>query len=318
VISTPGNNTADKKRRQNKLNRQRATIAVGTELAFISNSEFSQTRLSAKAIAQQLEPLLSATNKVDIGQSAADGRRSAQMIRLCSTPLLSSSDEPELFRLMNYCRYRANAARSTLNPRRPNVRKLDEFESFNELADEIRNHIVSANVRLVVSIVKKFADQKNTFDDLFSEGILSLMRATDKFDYARGFRFSTYATCAIRRELANFAERQARQRKRFASGVGELMQSSLEPQLTESLHPAEHSRLYQQLQNFMTALDNREQMILLARYGFQSEEGRKRTFQNLGDELGVCKERVRQLEARALQKLRSMAGAAGFAPELVR
>ena len=60
-------------------------------------------------------------------------------------------------------------------------------ERLEFLGDSILNHIVRANVRLVVSIVKKFTDQKNTFDELFSEGVLSLMRATDKFDFARGF-----------------------------------------------------------------------------------------------------------------------------------
>ena len=303
--------------RNTRRNRVRAEAAVERELAFIGHPEFSKMRLSPKSVTKQLEMLgFSDLPLSDLSHLQASSQRSPLLVRLCSTPLLKGKAEQELFRLMNYCRFRANAARSSINPRRPNMRKLEEFEAFAELADTIRNHIVRANVRLVVSIVKKFADLKNTFDELFSEGVLSLMRATDKFDFARGFRFSTYATCAIRRELANYVERQAKQRKRFNSGVSEMMQSSIEPAMPESLHPAEHSRLYIQLRSLMSSLDNREQMILLARYGFKSEDG-KRTFQNLGDELGVCKERVRQLEARAVEKLRKLANQAGFAPELV-
>ncbi len=297
-------------------NKRRAEKAVQTELSFIPNAEFAKTRLSVRAIRSQMQPLLdSETLELHAASKNISGHHAAHLVRMCSTPLLTAGEERELFRLMNYSKFRGNASRSELNPRRPNLRKLQEFEEFSELASQLRNHIVNANVRLVVSIVKKFADAKNNFDELFSEGVFSLMRAADKFDFARGYRFSTYATCAIRRELAHFVDRQSKQRKRFNSGISESMQSSIEPEMPAGLHPAIHSELFVRLNGLLSELDGREQLILLARYGFDSEEG-KRTFQNLGDELGVCKERVRQLEARALRKLREKAHDMGFNPEL--
>ena len=297
-------------------NKRRAEVAVETELSFIPNADFAKTRLSAKTVRLQMQPLLeSEASELTAASKNISGNHAAHLVRMCSTPLLTAEQERDLFRLMNYSKFRGNSARAALNPRRPNLRKLEEFEEFSDMADRLRNHIVNANVRLVVSIVKKFADVKNNFDELFSEGVLSLMRAADKFDFARGYRFSTYATCAIRRELANFVERQAKRRKRFSSGMSDAMQSSIEPEMPLSLHPAIHSNLFARLNELLSELDGREQLILLARYGFHSEEG-KRTFQNLGDELGVCKERVRQLEARALRKLRDKAHDLGFNPEL--
>ncbi len=298
-------------------NRRRAEHAVSTELSVISNREFAEIRLSPKSVEAHLGHVLSAEKAEILPQGKLNAYRSAHLVQLCSTPLLKADEERELFRMMNYCKHRANASRSVLNPRRPNLRKLDEFEEFYILSDRLRNHIVNANVRLVVSIVKKFADLKNNFDELFSEGVLALMRAADKFDYARGYRFSTYATCAIRRELANYVEKQARRRQRFHSGVGDLLQTSLEPPMPASLPPQTHSDLYLKLKKLLSSLDGREKKILMARYGFHSDE-RKRTFQNLGEELGVCKERVRQLEARALQKLRKLAKDVEFHPELSR
>ena len=142
-----------------------------------------------------------------------------------------------------------------------------------------------------------------------------MLRAAEKFDFDRGFRFSTYATCAVRRELANFVEKSARRRQRFGSGVGDLLQTSLEPELPAGLAPRVHSKLFDVLAGMLSRLDEREQKIVLARYGFKSEVG-KRTFQSLGEELGVCKERVRQLEARALRKLRTIAESSGFDIEM--
>lgn len=312
MIAQPGTQLPNKEKKRLEI-RQRAARALATEIAFIGHREFAETRLSVHAIETRCAGLLAPRAAMD--GDRPDQQRFELIVRMCSTPLLAASDERDLFRLMNYCKFRANAARSSLSPKRPNQRKLVEFDQFLNMAARLRNHIVNANVRLVVSIVKKFADQTNDFDELFSEGVHSLMRAAEKFDFARGFRFSTYATCAIRRELANHVDKAARRRKRFHSGAGDLLQTSCEPQSREGLAPRVHAELYNTLARMMRRLDERERTIVLSRYGFKSEVG-KRTFQSLGDELGVCKERVRQLEARALRKLRTIAEAGGFDLEL--
>ena len=77
-----------------------------------------------------------------------------------------------------------HALRSTLNANRPNRRKLAEIESLLKQAKALRNRIVHSNIRLVISIVKKFSDDRNPFDDLLSEGISCLIKAVEKFDLA--------------------------------------------------------------------------------------------------------------------------------------
>ena len=88
----------------------------------------------------------------------------AHLERMCTCPLLTIEEERDLFCRMNYLKYRANAIRSTLNENRPNVRKLEQVGQLLTKANEIRNRIVHSNMRLVISIVRTFADKLNPFE----------------------------------------------------------------------------------------------------------------------------------------------------------
>ncbi len=240
-------------------------------------------------------------------------RMPAHLERLCSAALLSPQEEKDSFRRMNYLKYRANAIRSTLNSQRLNRRKINELEELLDAANRVRNHIIHANVRLVISIVKQFADERNPFDDLLSEGISCLIKAVEKFDCDRGFRFSTYATRAVRREVFRLVQRQHRDRTRFSTGTAEVLHREMN---TDNV-PVQPERTWNQIDRsvnkMLSTLDEREQFIVQARYGFE-DIGEKPTFQRLGEMLGVSKERVRQLEQRALNKLRDVAHAIRLEP----
>ena len=100
---------------------------------------------------------------------------------------------------MNFLLHQASVHRSLLSIERPSRVRLELVEKLVALAEWHRDRIVEANLRQVFSIVKKFVNPSNTFDDLLSDGIVGLIRAVEKFDYDRGFRFSTYATQVVRR-----------------------------------------------------------------------------------------------------------------------
>ena len=230
----------------------------------------------------------------------------AQPADLCSAKLLTPTEERQLFCSMNYFKYRANAIRATVRVRRPSTAKLNQIEHLLTLATEIRNRIVTANTRLVVSIVKPLVNEKNSFDDLFSEGTTCLIKTIDKFDFGRGFRFSTYATLAVRREVYRWVQRSHRTRYRFMTDASEVLRQQVSSdQPVEESGPswAQTNRCVRRL---MKELSEREQFIIQARYGFM-DLGQKPTFAKLGEMLGVSKERVRQLELRAMGKLRDRA-----------
>ncbi len=279
---------------------QRVRQMLNHEIDFIPSQEFR----SASAAKEILD------GKVDSAQnrSIADAPRDfpAHLARLCETQLLSADEERELFRLMNYCKFRANAIRTQLDSDRPDAELLHEAETFLDYAREARDHIVTANMRLVVAVVKKFVSPRHSFDDLLSDGIASMMQAVEKFDYGRGFRFSTYAYRAIARNAYRKIHDQQKETARFALGGSDSLTEIEQHSDSSTLDEKTWTRMRTLLGGMLDQLDRRERFIIRGRYALGSHR-KVRTFQCLADKLGVSKERVRQLEQRAVSKLRAMA-----------
>ena len=229
-----------------------------------------------------------------------------ELASLYSVPLLDKEQEQHLFRQMNYLKFRANALRSALDPHSADQRSIQEIERLLRLAMEIRDQIITANLRLVVSIVRAFTNDFNPFDDLLSDGNLTLMKAVEKFDYSRGFKFSTYATHAIQRDLYRARSRRQADLAQITQSVDDVADDAgnFEEQAAAW---DEFSNRCQKLAVLMQAeLDDRERRVLALRFGLDDTDT-ARTLQDIGRQLGVSKERVRQLEARALKKLKQHA-----------
>ncbi|MCY4525093.1 MAG: sigma-70 family RNA polymerase sigma factor, partial [Anaerolineaceae bacterium] len=241
---------------------------------------------------------------------------------------------------------------------------LDDVYTLQDLVDDgeaAQEHLVRANVRLVISVAKKYIGRGVPFLDLIQEGNIGLIRATNKFEYQRGHKFSTYATWWIRQAVSRAVADQGRtirvpvhmgdqlnRMRRFqlqltqelgrdpsiaelASGmettpdkVEDLMEISRRPVSLEapideegdstfgdfvedvnSPAPADEVAshlLHEQLGEALERLPDREAQILRLRYGL--EDGRVYTLEEVGQTIGVTRERVRQLEAQALNRLR--------------
>ncbi|HEU0164658.1 MAG TPA: RNA polymerase sigma factor RpoD [Thermomicrobiales bacterium] len=227
--------------------------------------------------------------------------------------------------------------------------------------DAARAHLIQANLRLVVSVAKKYIGRGLSFLDLIQEGNIGLMKATDKFDYHRGFKFSTYATWWIRQAITRAISDQSRT-IRLPVHVGETinrvkktshrLQQILEREPTQeeiaramdisdekvrqvidvARHPvsleapvgsegdaflgdfiedesmpaplevASQQLLRSQIGDALDKLTERERRIIVLRYGL--DDGRFRTLEEVGRDFGITRERIRQIEAKALRKLR--------------
>ena len=108
---------------------------------------------------------------------------------------------------MNFLKYQAAKLRDSLDPAKPKTLILNEIERLQEESLDVKNQIIRANLRLVVSIAKKRVGPSNNFFELVSDGNMSLIRAVEKFDYSRGFKFSTYASWAIMKNFARTIRR---------------------------------------------------------------------------------------------------------------
>jgi RNA polymerase sigma factor (sigma-70 family) len=224
---------------------------------------------------------------------------------LYENPLLSREQEMHLFRKMNYLKFLANGLREQVEPARARTAVLDEIERLQEEALAVKNQIIRANLRLVVSIAKRHVGPANNFFELVSDGNMSLIRAVEKFDYARGNKFSTYASWAIMKNFARTIPEENYRRDRFVTGHEEMFEAAADTRTDEHEYETAQKRNEEAVKGMLGRLDDRERRIIISRYGINGAS--EQTLEQLGRELGITKERVRQIESRAQDKLRRIA-----------
>ncbi len=221
---------------------------------------------------------------------------------LYDVPLLPRDKERDVFRRYNYLKYKGDKLRREIDMNRIRTRVLKEIETLLLQANVVKNQIIRANLRLVVSIAKKHVGGAQTMFELISDGNVSLMRAAEKFDYSRGNRFSTYASWAIIRNFARSVPKERYQLDRFATGHDEILDiaASLRTYDPNEVNLAE---LRESIDVVLTRLTPQERLILVGHYGLD-DSGETKTLEQLGKGLGISKERVRQIELQAMGKLR--------------
>ncbi len=219
--------------------------------------------------------------------------------------LLPADVEADLFRQMHLALFQAAALRATITATRSFPRAdLDELLRLAARADRIRNALATVFSKLVLSIAAQFANASNPLEELMSESHETLLRAVGKFDPDRGFRFSTYLTHAVRRHLLRFLQRRQRDRQRtFNMAADTALPDTKRWTLAYEQRMARNVR---DVELLLQQLEPRDRFVIRARFGW-GREFEPRTLQEIAAELGVTRERVRQLEQRALRKLTALA-----------
>ena len=279
------------------INEMRAVRIANLPLDFIPNPRFSRKGADNACLGPMPESE-TATRKP---------RRPSDLppylASLYEISLLTREQEQHLFRKYNYLKFKAERLRDQLDMENPKAAVMDEIEYLHEQIVDLKNQIARCNLRLVVSIAKRRVSPDQNFFELVSDGNLSLLRAVEKFDFARGNKFSTYASWAIMKNFARTIPGEYRHRDRFRTSHEELFSATEEergnPIVEENLQQDRESKV----QRILRRLDDREQKIIIGRFGLDHSR-EPLTLKQVGVELGVTKERIRQIEARALSKLR--------------
>ena len=284
-------------------------------------------------------PLLSADEEIELAQNMEDGAVATEKINVLKGRIDGASDEDK-------------------------AERKEEIKTLQRDVDkgaDAKKRLAEANLRLVVSIAKRYVGRGMLFLDLIQEGNLGLIKAVEKFDYKKGYKFSTYATWWIRQAITRAIADQARtiripvhmvetinklirvsrqllqelgrepspeeiakEMNMPVERVREILKISQEPVSLETpigeeedshlgdfikddnvpvpADAAAFTLLKEQLEEVLGTLTEREQKVLTLRFGL--EDGRARTLEEVGKEFNVTRERIRQIEAKALRKLR--------------
>ena len=228
-----------------------------------------------------------------------------ELAPLYEMPLLNKEQEQHLFRQMNFLKFKAGKLRDRLDPARARIHEIKQIEDLQNRANTVKDRLINCNMRLVVSVAKKHAAQTDNFFELLSDGNMSLIRAVEKFDFSRGNKFSTYATWAIMKNYARSIPEEKRRRERYVTGHEELFEISPDTRSDEQEVVASAEQNSHRVNRLLASLDDRERQIIRMRAGLDNSEGM--TLEEIGQHLGITKERVRQLNVRIMNKLRTVA-----------
>ncbi|RJP33173.1 MAG: sigma-70 family RNA polymerase sigma factor [Phycisphaerales bacterium] len=223
---------------------------------------------------------------------------------LYEVPLLTAEQEQDLFRRYNFVKYLAARQIRKLDPCHVTAAEVNDVQALIVQQEALRQRIIRANLRLVISVAKKHVGWSTQFFEVVSDGNMSLMRAVEKFDFSRGFRFSTYASWAIMKNYARTIPEQHFRLSRCITGQDEILAAA--PDHREPEHPQHDAeQVRRMLKQGLAELSERERDVVSARFGL-FEEKEAKTLQEIGDRYGVTKERIRQIERRAIKKLKAV------------
>ena len=218
---------------------------------------------------------------------------------LTDEPLLKKREEYNHFRRYNYLKFKISRLREHLLPYGVGASQLDTIDRLDHQARDLRDEIVRANVRLVISIARRHLDRNHTLFELLSDGILGLMKAVERFDYSRGYKFSTYASWAVMKGYARSVPKEHYRPERTSLSMDEAMEVVEDLRVAPSLRSPEVDA---ELGALLSRLPQREQQVLVDYFGLQGRESR--SLSKIGQSMGLSKQRARQLKLTALARVR--------------
>ena len=221
--------------------------------------------------------------------------------------VLAAGQERALFMQYNYCRYRV-AGMNRGAGKTATLGQLCELLAWYAKVLDARDALANANMPLVLAMAKRTRLSNVNFSDLISEGNMALLRAIEKFDVARGFKFSTYGCRAILKAFSRESMKQSRYRDRFPTEFDPDLETS---DFVESKRETLEADCVEQLREIIARnsadLNAVEQVVIRERFAISDtiDARQPKTLEEVGEIIGVTKERVRQIQNKAMIKIKA-------------
>jgi RNA polymerase sigma factor (sigma-70 family) len=239
-----------------------------------------------------------------------DNLTDARKVKNVKSVLLTAAQERALFIQYNYCRFKVSQLAETADEGHVSAKLAKDILHWHYRAEAYRDQIAQTNLALVLAMAKRTRMSEVDFTDLVSEGNMALLRAVDKFDAARGFKFSTYACRAILKAFSRSGVKLSKYRSLFPTDFDPKLEKSDYMEHKRQDHEADCAdEVRQIIAHNRAELTDIEQEVIAHRFAV----GRKRqeepdasplTLEQVGRIIGVTKERVRQIQNKALDKIR--------------
>ena len=227
------------------------------------------------------------------------------------TVLLTAKEERALFLQFNYVRFRVAELKAELQDQEQvDADKARDLLNWHRKAEAYREQIANTNLALVLAMAKRTRMSEVDFADLVSEGNMALLRAVDKFDVARGFKFSTYACRAILKAFSRTGVKLSKYRQLFPTDFDPKLEKSNHSEMKREGHETDCvDEVRTIIKENRAALTDIEQEVIEHRFAIgkpviAGEEPAPLTLEQVGKIIGVTKERVRQIQNKALEKIK--------------
>jgi len=289
-----------------RLMRARVEALLEENYAFMDSPVFKQRSLEKSLFAFQerdgVEPALPLTSWY---QPTRDEAIDDTMSH--APQLMKGAEEKLMFLRFNFCKRRLTRLQKDIRREGLTRERAEQFLEWHRKFEHFREYLVRTNLALVLAMAKRTRLGDVDFAEVVSEGNMALIRAVDKFNVDRGFKFSTYACRAILKAFSRTALKASRHRTRFpVEFEPDMEKSDWSDRKRDMVEEDCIDELKQIVDRNLADLSNVEATVIRRRFNWQQQEESPLTLEEVGQIIGVTKERVRQIQNKALAKIRTV------------
>src|SRR5688572_26249645 len=285
-----------------RLLRQKAEALMLEVYDFMDSEHFQRPRIEKELFEDKIPPL----PLVSWYQPTRDDAFEADK-QVAAPQLMKPAEEKLMFLRFNFAKLKLGRIQRRIKRYGLTKKDAQELLQWHNRFEHLREYLVRTNLALVLAMAKRTRLGDVDFSEIVSEGNMALMRAVDKFNVDKGFKFSTYACRAILKAFSRTAMKHSRHKTRFpVEFEPEMEKSDWSDRKRDIVEEDCIDELKQIVERNLADLSDTEQTVIRRRFNWQQQDESPLTLEEVGQIIGVTKERVRQIQNKALLKIKSV------------